>query len=144
MKKSELRSMIREVLKEELFKQKPLTEGYENIKSLSGTELNRIVDKYNNTYAGVSLEQAGYYPEITDVCYSHDPGCCDIILKLDAPIKKELLYITLFRLFEDYTRDGYFDELLSFSWLALQKSAIAFWFGRVYNLGIETGLDDEE
>jgi hypothetical protein len=144
MKKSELRTMIREVLKEELSKKKSLTEGYKNIKSLVGTELNSIVDNYNNTYAGVSLGHAGTYPGILDVCYSHDPGCCDIILKLDAPIKKELLYITLFRLFEDYTGDSSFEELLGFSWLALNDSAIAFWFGRIENFGIETGLDDEE
>lgn len=144
MTTSELRSMIRSVLKEELSKKKTLTEGYTNIKPLSGTELNSIVDNYNNAYAGISLEDAGAYPEIVDVCYSHDPGCCDIILKLDAPIKKELLYITLFRLFEGYTSDSNFDELLGFSWLALNNSAIAFWFGRVENFGIETGLDDEE
>jgi hypothetical protein len=142
--KSELKDIIRSALKEELAG-KTLKEStsYQQGK-FPYAGIDHIIKKYNSKYAGKSLEPPlEDYPEILGAFYAYDQGSCDIIIDLDAQIPKAMQYIILFRLFEDYTNDSEFDELISFSWLDDNDTSIAFWFGRLDNIGINTGLDDE-
>ena len=142
--KSELKEMIRGTLREELTSNKPLKEASVYNEKFPYTGIDHIIKKYNSKYAGKSLEPPlENYPEILGAFYAYDQGSCDIILDLEAQIPKTMQYIILFRLFEDYASEIEFDELLSFSWLDDNDTSIAFWFGRLDNIGIDTGLDDE-
>jgi hypothetical protein len=142
--KSELKEMIRGAIREELRPAKSLKESSGYAEKFPYAGIDHIIDKYNSKYAGQSLEPPlENYPEILGAFYAYDQGSCDIIIDLDAQVPKAMQYVILFRLFEDYTKKGDFDDLLSFSWLDDNDTSIAFWYGRLDNLDIDTGLEDE-
>jgi hypothetical protein len=141
--KSELKEMIREALKEELSR-KPLKESTGYGEKFPYTGIDNLIKKYNNKYAGHPLSAPlADYPEILGAFYAYDQGSCDIIIDLDTQIDRVMQYVIIFRLFEDYAKLSDFDELLDASWLDDNDTSIAFWYGRLDNLGIDTGLEDE-
>jgi hypothetical protein len=142
--KSELKNMIKTTLKEELKSHKPLKESSSYNEKFPYTGIDSLIKKYNSTYAGQSLSAPlEDYPEILGAFYAYEQGSCDIIIDLDTQIDKVMQYVILFRLFEGYTEGYDFDELLSASWLEDNDTSIAFWYGRLDNLGIDSGLADE-
>ena len=142
--KSELKEMIRGAIREELRPAKSLKESSGYAEKFPYAGIDHIIDKYNSKYAGHSLSTPlADYPEILGAFYAYDQGSCDIIIDLETQIDKVMQYVILFRLFEDYAKLGDFDELLDASWLDDNDTSIAFWYGRLDNLGIDTGLEDE-
>lgn len=144
MTKKELRTLIREVLKEELkINKKHLNEGYSNRVPFSCDNLDEIIEKYNSNYAGESIgRNKGAYPAVTRLFYSMDEGSCDVIIRFSATIHESMREEILKKLFENYTDQGEFPDLLDYVWQDTPNS-IAFWYGRLDNIGIYTGLSDE-
>ena len=142
MKKSELRTMIREMLHEELAKvtnsnHKKLKESAEMYNRLPCDELDDLVARFNAKYSTMSN-----YAKIVDVACIWESADADpdIEIKLSNSIDENAKNYILIKLFADFVRDIEFDDLLELSWLNKSKDAIIFWYGRLENIGIDMSI----
>lgn len=146
MTKSELRQMIREVLKEELSKHKSIKQSYikEALDTYSKKEryygIDDLVEDYN-------IKVEGKLPKISGVFHAvRDDSSRDILIQVDKSVDIIEARKVLGALFVDFRftpgyEDMFHDEL--FWVLEPSHNIIAFWHGRLDDMDIPSGLTDE-
>ena len=143
MTKSELRTIIREMLKEELSKKTYRSKLQEADKSTSKSQqwhgIDELVSTYNSTYGGNALDEVYKYPKVTGVFYSVRPvKRTYITLKLSEAPQPEVKGAFVFRLFEAYTKNSYFNRLFEHICTSLgdDPTSLSFNANDLVNLGI--------
>jgi hypothetical protein len=148
MKKSELRQMIREVLKEELSKHKT---SYikEALDTYSKKERYQGIDDLVKAYnIKVDDKLIGDWPKIRGVFHAvRDDSSRDILIQVDKSVDIIEARKVLGALFVDFRfttgyEDMFHDEL--FWVLEPNNDTIAFWHGRLDDMDIPSGLTDDD
>lgn len=148
MKKSELRQMIHEMLKEELssIKQSYIKEALDNYNKKERYHgIDDLVSDYN---IKVKSKLEGEQPKISGVFHAVDDDASrDILIQVDKPVDIIGARKVLGALFVDFRFTAGYEDLFHnelFWVLEPSNNTIAFWHGRLDDMDIPSGLTDDD